>query len=267
MYLRSAGLPIPRPRPPRPMRYRVRRGFGDVSAQDIGSLAAQGAATTGTILAGLASPSIAALSPAFAAAGPIGIAVAGLTMLGFAIASQFHGCGQTCVAATDIANKVATYLEQNLKTYMDAPVHYASMQAAALNNFDFGLNALIQGCSNPALGDAGRRCISERIRGGASNWCCASPVSVRVGDSDCNKSPCCTGCDMYVSLRDPIANDPNVVPDPSPIAGAAGDASASLLSAAGFNPSTQVLGFKLSDLLLPAGLLFLAWVLPEGGRD
>lgn len=201
---------------------------------EIASIAATGAATTGALLTAL---QVSAL------AGPIGAAVAGLIGVGIGIANLFKGCGQTCVAATNIANQLEVYWQNNLNNYMQAPVHYASMQAAALNNFDTGWAALYKACSDPALGAAGQRCISERQRGGASPWCCNAPNSVQVGNG------MCTGCDAFVTFRDPIANDPHVVPDP----------------VSNSTPGTTILGvggggsgFPLPLLLIGGGVLAIA---------
>jgi hypothetical protein len=213
-------------------------GLGlDLQTQQIAATAAQGAATTGAILTGLAHMGV--ISAAFGPAAPIAAAVAGLVAVGLAIANQFQGCGQTCIAATQIANKVAIYWQQNLDTYMNAPVHFKSMQVAALNNFDFGWAAMVKACSDPALGDAGVRCISERQRGGASAWCCNSPTAVHVSDG------MCTGCDAFADFRDPIANDPHVVPDPPEAVAAA--------NALGVNIGGT--SFPLPVLLAAGGLL------------
>lgn len=231
------------------------RGVGRVgvvqpgSASSIASVAAAGAATTGAILA--------SLSPALAMAGPIGAAVAGLTAVGIAIASLFQGCGQTCVAATNIANQVSTYLQQNLQHYMNANPRYRSLQLAALNNFDTAWTALVQGCSDPSLGQAGAACISERQRGGVSQWCCNSPTSTPAGQcktGEGNMVNCCSGCDMFVTLRDPIANDPNVVPDPvagsTEVVNAQGQVVGTTTAAGGSGS-----GFPMPLLLIAAGVV------------
>ena len=217
----------------------------DPQTQQIAAVAAQGAATTGAILTGLAHMGV--ISAAFGPAAPIAAAVAGLTAIGLAIANQFSGCGQTCIAATQIANKLQTYWQQNLDTYMNAPVHFASMQAAALNNFDFGWNAMVKMCSDPALGDAGVRCISERQRGGASPWCCNSPTAVHVADG------MCTGCDAFHDFRDPIANDPNVVADPVEAGPVSGSGLSSTLTVGGMT-------FPLPLLLIGGGILAMTLV-------
>lgn len=187
------------------------RGLGD--AGSIAAISAQGAATTGGLLAGLAA--MGTLAPEFALAGPIGAAVAGLVAIGLAIANQFQGCGQTCIAATSIANQVGVILTNNFNTYMDAPVHYASMQKAALNNFDIAWAAMVKACSDPALQAAGQRCISDRQAGScayqdpAGAWVQASDGSWSFQGS---AGPNCWN--WFTGLRDPIANDPTVVHDP-----------------------------------------------------
>jgi len=187
---------------------------------------------------GTAGALTAAFAPALALAGPIG-AVAG-ALIG--IFSQiFKGCGQTCVIATQDVNQVAVALQQNLTAYQNSG-HTQSEQAAALQNFDAAWAALTSAnaCGNPSLGPAGQRCISERQRGGVSNWCCKAPTCSSqpsyVGCStpssqSCNGGPpCCSGCDFFVTFRDPIANDPNVVPDSasSVLSGLTGGGSSSL---------------------------------------
>lgn len=188
------------------------RGLGaplPPQTQSIAQMAAQGAGATASILVAMGT-----------IGGPVGAAAAALAGIGVLIANHFGGCGQTCVQATAIANQLATYWGQNLQAYMSAPVHYRSLQLAALNNFDTGWKALVAGCSDPQLGDAGARCISERQRGGKY--------------------------DAFAVDRDPIANDPNVVPDP-PAAG--------LLSSVGVSPSATIGGVPVGALLLPAALI------------
>lgn len=98
------------------------------------------------------------------------------------------GCGQTCITASDYANRTADLGQQNLNVYMALPTpRPKSLQQEALANFDAIWNALVQQCGNPALGSAGQRCISERQRGGKY--------------------------DFFSYYRDPIANDINVYDD------------------------------------------------------
>ncbi len=220
----------------RPYR-QIPRGMGDVNKQQINAIVTTGAQTTIGLLVAFG-----------ALGGPIGAAAAGLVAVGSLIANMFNGCGQTCVVASQDADKFGNLAQQNFKAYMNSPVHYASLQAAALNNFDTLMAALNQACSDPALGAAGRRCISERlVKGGTAPWC---------------PNPGHTGCDWITTLRDPIANDPNVVPDPSPVA----QAGSSVLQSVGLSPSTSVFGMSLGDLLLPGLLIGAALLLPSGKR-
>lgn len=223
------------------------RGMGlSPGAQTAESISLAGASTTLGILAAMH-----AVIGGVAMAGPVGAAIAGILAIAPLIVNLFKGCGQTCIAATKIANQAATVLGQNFQAYSSSPTRTVSMQAAALNNVKTIFAALQQGCSDPALGAAGQRCISERlVRGGTAPWC---------------PNPGHTGCDWYALYYDPIANDPGVVPDPVPVAPSAASVGTSLLSAVGLSPSTTVAGVPLSSLALPAGLLFAAWFM--FGRD
>jgi hypothetical protein len=214
----------------RPIRWGVRSGIGDVQAQQIGTAAASAAAATGSLLTLFAGPGL-------ALAGPVGAIAAGLTQVAFLIAGAFRGCGQTCVQATAISDKVEAYLKQNLSTYLSAPVHYQTLQAAALQNVDNAMASMRAACGDPSLGAAGQRCISERlVRGAPAPWC---------------PKPGGVGCDWLVLYRDPIALDPAVVPDPSSASG--------ILAAVA--PSGQVAGVPLADLMLPAGLILAGLLL------
>jgi hypothetical protein len=113
------------------------------------------------------------------------------------IINVFSGCGNSCIQATHVVDKVeAEYLKPLLDKWQSMPVKYYSVQQAMLKVFDDAWEQILRGCSDPALGDAGKRCISERQRGGTSKWC--------------------PNCNWFTLYRDPIANDPNVVPDPIP---------------------------------------------------
>jgi hypothetical protein len=119
------------------------------------------------------------------------------------------GCGQTCVLSTQYANQAESYLRQNLAAYQALPSpRPLSAQTAALANFDTVWADLVQQCSNPALGDAGARCISDRQRG-----------STAYG-----------GWSWFSGYRDPISSD--AVYDDS-VAGAASNLVASAGSAVG----------------------------------
>lgn len=184
---------------------------------------AGGLALAGTIAAGTVAG--APLAPfLFAAAALVG-----------PIASMFKGCGATCTQATQIANKAEIALSAVRDQYLAQPIHYVATQRAALAAFDNIAGQMYKACSNPALGPAGQRCISERlVQGGSAPWC-----------------PTGTGCDWITTIRGPIANDPDVVPDP-PMS-----VSQTLASGGSLLDST-VGGFPMPLLLIGGGLLFFA---------
>lgn len=223
-------------------------------------IASTGAVLTGTLVAAFAAIPI---------AGPI---AAGIAALGMAIANAFSGCGQTCVAATSIANQVEPILDQNLQQYLSAPVHYASLQAAALNNFTTAWNALQQACSNPSLAAAGQRCITDR-QAGACTWK-ASPggwQQVSTGNAASGGVPTWqyqpwgaagsgSACwNWFVGYHDPIAQDPTVVPDPSPISSAASSVSSAFSNLESSLPVVN--GIPLGNLVLPAAAVLLLLML------
>lgn len=143
----------------------------------------------------------------------------------------------TKVEATHIVDQIeAQYLKPNLVTWQSFPADQKtqSAQAAAVALFDKAWAAVVQGCSNPALGTAGQNCINDRVRGGKWPW--------------------------PVYYRDPIANDPTVVPDPSMFGGDSvpGSVSASIDSAiAGLS---QALG-AISPLAIGIGLVAVGFLL------
>lgn len=235
-------------------------GLGD-ELVNIEQMASAGLSTTIGILGTLH-----ALAVGGSLIGPIGAAVAGALALGMALYKEFQGCGQTCVAASQIADRVEPILRQNLDNYLSAPVHYYSMQQAALNNFDFAWAALSKACSNAQLQEAGQRCIADRqpgachyhtSPGGWANGMYTTPGPDGSGNTCWN---------WYVGYRSPIANDPTVVPDP--VAGAGGT-SGTVATGGGTSTgagSTGDLGDFLSSpvpLLMGAGLVVL---LLMGGR-
>jgi hypothetical protein len=238
-----------------PGRSIVPEGLGQTSSsQTISSIASTGASVTISTLVALGTIT-----------GPIGAAIAGVVAAGMAIASLFKGCGQTCVEASNIANQVEQVLQQNLSQYMSAPVHYASLQAAALNNFNTAWAALTQACGNPQLASAGQNCISERQQGACSykttpgGWQGSTYVYPGANGS----GPACWN--WFIGYHDPIADDPTVVPDPAPAT--AGGAITSTVSQGltdiGVSPSTTIFGIPLSSLLLPAAIAVALLLLVE----
>ena len=134
----------------------------------------------------------------------IGAAVAGITLALTAYFSR-RGPGQK-IATTEIVNDMASQMEANLAAYMAGP-HTLSSQAQALANFDAMWAYVVQGCGDPSMGKPGQRCIFERQRAGTCSTQQAADADESMGD--------CGKYDMAGYNRDPIANDPNVVADPT----------------------------------------------------
>lgn len=184
-----------------------------VSLQGIGSLAGAGLSTSLGILGALQA------TTAIGLASGIGAAVAGMIAITVGLMKIFSGCGQNCILTSDDANKVGNYLTQQLTAYMGSPVHYKSMQTAYLNTFDTAWQALMNACSNPQFGSAGQRCITDRQQGScayhvsAGGWQQNNGVWQWVSYGANNSGTTCWN--WFVGYRDPVANDPTVVPDPT----------------------------------------------------
>jgi hypothetical protein len=165
----------------------------------------------------------------------IGVAVAAITLALVAIFSR-KGPKQK-IATTQFVEKLGNasgtgMMQQNLQAYMAGP-HTVSSQAQALENFDAMWAWLEDQCGDPAMGEPGKRCLSERQRGG--KW------------------------DMARDNRDPIANDPNVVPDPTIVSTAASSVEQALGSI-GLGGGSGSMG----TLLLAGAALLLAFSM--GGK-
>ncbi len=198
------------------MSYVLNRGFGVTGSQYI-------SAGGGTLLA--AAPFTGPAAPFVAAAGAIADMLAS-----FGVGS---GCGQTCVLSTQFANQAEGQLKQNLAMYLALPSpRPLSAQTAAVANFDQIWNWIVQQCSNPQLGAAGRACISDR-QAGACKW--------KDSSGNC--------FNWFSGYRDPIANDPNVYND------SLAAAAASPLAAVSAALTSS--GASSSSLLLPLGILAL----------
>lgn len=268
------------------MRVRNLAGLGDATVASAATMAASGAATTASLLGGISAATTAAgggllagvtvFGMAASAAIPlIGAAVAGLTSIALLIANQFKGCGQSCIQATAIANQVEPYLAQNITTYLNSPVHFVSMQAAALNNFDTAWAALVQACGQVG-GQGGAGCISGRQQGACDYK--TNPCGMWQQDASGNWSVVKCGAngsgsacwDWFIGYRDPIATDPTVVPDPvagatqastegssTTLVGAAGGTAVT----AGASAATQAAAGTTSGIPMPLILIGAAAVL------
>lgn len=200
-----------------------------------GQAAVQGVQLGSAIGAPVATSAIAATGTAAAlgslAVPVVGAALAGVTLLITHLIAN-SGCGQTCIQATEYANQAGDLLTQNLNAYMALPTPRAqSAQTQALANFDAIWAKLQQMCGDPSLGAAGKRCITARQAGSCAyhvaeggGWQQQNGKWTFVPYGPNNSGPACWN--WFVGLRDPIANDPYVVPD----AAAAPAASAGVLA-------------------------------------
>lgn len=165
-------------------------GLGDPGLGD-----AQSAQISTEIGAGLTT-----IAPFTGPGAPFVAAAAGIADLVGAALKLFSGCGQTCVQSSQYANQAESILNNLTQSYFATPTpRPASFQQNTLQSIQQILNWLQQMCSNPQLGAAGQRCISERlVQGGTAPWC---------------PNPGNKGCDWITAYYQPVANDPNVVPD------------------------------------------------------
>ncbi|PJF28488.1 MAG: hypothetical protein CUN53_00105 [Phototrophicales bacterium] len=136
----------------------------------------------GQVAGGIVGATAAASTAAWAVP-VIGAAVAGVTLW---LSSMFRRGAQKR-ATTEVVETIEPKLQENLQAYLSGPRTRTS-QAVALANFDAAWSWVVQQCSNPDFGNAGKACISDRSAGGRWPW------------------------NEY--YRDPIANDPQVRPDP-----------------------------------------------------
>lgn len=147
---------------------------------------------------------LAAPSAATGPAAPFILAAAALVgPLTSIIKGMISGCGQSCIEATKYADTAAVYLDKLKTEYLRQPQpRCREAQQATLQYIDGVFSWLEQGCMAVG-GDAGRRCIDERIRPGVdAPWCANSP--------DASKIRTANGCNWIALFRDPVANDPNV---------------------------------------------------------
>ena len=180
--------------------------------------------------------SILAAAPFTGPAAPFVAAAGALTTL---IGSLFRP-DITKIEASNIVNQIeAQYLKPNLAMWNSLPADQKteSAQAAALNLFDQAWAAVKQGCGNPQLGTAGQNCITDRQQGS-----CHYTIDGQtpVAPPNCGN--------WFVWYRDPIANDPDVIPDP-------------VLSSVGTLSSDVSQAFQSGSplpLLIAAGLLVWA---------
>ncbi len=257
MYISSAypsRLPARRP----PVLYRRSRGVGDytlpTSTQIVGGATAgaeTGAATamsSGSNVAGAVAGGLLAVAPFTGPAAPFVAAAGAIVALA---AKIFAGCGQTCVLATQYADQAGNGFDQILSLYYAQPVRTVSMQQAALQAVQQITSWLQQACSNPTLGAAGQRCISERLTPTGSPPGCVTGYGAPMTAGDPGYASG-QGCNVYTYYINRIAGDTAVVPDSAVVA----SSSAAIAAAPGAVPTQSVLGqnFLVPASVSPAGV-------------
>ena len=195
-----------------------------------------------------------AIAPFTGPAAPFVQAAAQLVSI---FAQIFSGCGATCTQATTYANQAGAQLDTLKAQYfaLPTPRPYEAQQAflQACNQI-FGW--LQQMCGNPALGKAGQRCIAERLT--------RRPCPSTLNDSNMGGGQI-KFCDYWSYFYDPVANDPDVAPPPSPATSAVSSVGSAISSALPASVSglltTSVFGLPL--WLIGAGGLALLWAASE----
>lgn len=204
-----------------------------------------GVVTAGSIISGSAASTIAGggsflgMTSASLAIPVIGAAVAGVVL---ALTLLFNRKGpKQKVATTEIVNKVAPLLQQNLEGYMAGP-RTASSQAQALENFKAGWQYVVDNCNVPVMGNPGQECVKDRQRGGEWDW--------------------------FSFYHDPIANDPSVIPDPGPgeMVTRNPDGTVTITPSSGVIDLPSTVAGMPVPLLLGIGALLLAVTVGGGGH-
>lgn len=212
----------------------------DTSSQGLGQskvpaiVASSGAIAAGTVPAILvATHAIAASSVAVPI---IGAAIAGVTLAVGMFLNRNSAYFARASATTHIVDEAETLLKNNLAAWNQSD-KYQSEQRQALENFNSIWNQVVQSCSAPQFEEQGRNCVSERSRGGKWDW--------------------------FSYYYDPIANDPNVKPDPITTTSGVVET----VSNIGDKISSTVSDISSSSFLIP-GLLLLGgvWALSNIGR-
>jgi hypothetical protein len=200
---------------------------------------------------------LAIMGPA-AAAGPVGLAIGAaalaITALSGTIGHLISGCGQVCVNATNIVNQEDTLIQQIVAAYWSTPTRTASFQAWTLQQLDSLFTQTVNMLQ--PLGSVGAESIKERLtRGYDSPWCVSNHLAVGVNNvvapSITNPLGRCGG--WYDVYYDPIANDPDVVPDAS--------VAASVASDIGLTSSTGTLNWGMVALLGVGLVLLMTYAL------
>lgn len=239
------------------------RGMGQTQ-QQLTSVATQGA---GALIGGLVA--------AGAVAGPVGAIVGAAVGLVATIINTFFAPNVAAIQASNDANQIEAILQNNLANWLALPASqkFQSVQAAALGVFNQGW-AQYQQLVQPDLAQAPSS-ISDRQEGSCAYHtaqCAGWSSGVYTPNGPNQATGCCWN--WFVGYYDPIANDPNVIPDPSTGASDATAAASALndvvsgapISGSNTPAPASAAAFSLSSIpwwvwLLGAGAL--AWAVIE----
>lgn len=164
------------------MHYRV--GLSDGGEQVFQPVLGTAASIAGTFAGAAAAPG--ALVGASLAVPIIGAAIAGVTL---AIGLFMNRMGpKQKVYTTKIVDDAEPLVQRNLAAWQ-ASNKTKSEQLQALQNFDQVWASIVAACNVSQLGQPGQNCVNDRKPGGKVDW--------------------------FAYYRDPIANDPDVRPDPT----------------------------------------------------
>jgi hypothetical protein len=178
-------------------------GLGDAATSAVNI----GGSTAGTVFTTAANAGVIGGIEAGSLAVPlIGAAIAGVTALVSYFVSRNALYHQQESVTTQIVNQAEVLLKQNLSAWQSSTKNQ-SEQTAAENNFQTVWSQVIAACNRPNYGDPGQRCIHDREEG-ACHYTVAGATPGNPPD-DCGN--------WFVWYLDPIRNDPEVVPDPSPL--------------------------------------------------
>lgn len=212
--------------------------------------------TTQAIITGATSAAskaaLAIMGPA-AAAGPVGLAIGAaalaITALSGKIAHLITGCGQVCINDTNVVNQADQLVQQIAGQYWNTPTRTKSFQQWTLQQLD-AIFAQVQ--QNVGL----QKSATERLtRGGGAPWCAANNLAIGVNDVVPRNAQNPLGrCGGWLDgTYDPIAQDPDVVPDASVVEQAA--------SSIGLVSPTGTLNWGMVAVLGIGLVLLLSFVL------
>lgn len=198
--------------------------LADTTTQIVGASGQTAAAALATVQAA-SSAGLITLSTTLAAAIPVAGAVVALGLVAFNLLHDSRAAQQK-VETTNVVNRAEAVMKANLAAWNGSAKSFAT-QAACVKVFNDAWAAIENFCSQASEGNPGKRCVSERQRGGQY--------------------------DYFANYLDPIAKDPHAGDvDRAAEAVAAADPLGALLG------KTTTGGTNWTAYALPAALLVAA---------